>query len=195
VPKTGGNWVQSALSAAGVPLQLLERAQPGVVSAHAGLAATADYADRFTLAYVRHPLDWWRSFWVYRMRTGWVDGHSIDANAHSSDFNEFIAQVVTRLPGHLEHRFAMYIGERRHPISYIGRCETLLDDLVDALRSAGEPFDEAALRAQPPVNVGDYRRFPALYEPELAVALARAEQSLIGRFYPDDPVPQHLVAV
>jgi hypothetical protein len=194
VPRTGGVWIGQALIAAGVAVEPLLRPQNGISSGHAGLRATGDYADRFTLAYVRHPLEWWRSLWVFRMRTGWVADHLIDSATRSEDFNDFVSLVVERLPGHFAERSAVYIGEPEEPISYIGRFESLLDDLVSALTLAGESFDEAALRAQPPANANDYACLPALYEPELAVALAGAEHRLIERFYADDPVPGRLLA-
>jgi hypothetical protein len=187
VPKTGGTWVEGALRAAGVPTEPLARPDDGIVAAHATLRVTDDYAERFTLAFVRHPLDWWRSFWGYRMRTGWVDGHEIDSRARSDDFNEFAELVAQRLPGHLTARFERYIGPPQQPISYIGRFESLVDDLVHALKLAGERFDEAALRAHQPANRNDYERHPAAFAPGVAVRLAAAEQALIERFYPGDP--------
>jgi hypothetical protein len=194
VPKTGGVWVTGALAAAGVATAPLARSQNGMVPAHAGLEATADYDRLFTLAYIRHPLDWWRSFWGHRMVHGWEPAHAIDSRARSDDFHEFIALVVERLPGHLHERFSLYIGPPERPISYIGRFERLVEDLVRALHQAGEPFDEAALRSHPRENVGDYARHPARYTPALADALARSELALIERFYAEEPIPSALVA-
>ena len=186
VPKTGGSWVQSALSAAGVPIEPLDREDGEIVSAHATLRVTADFADRFTLAFVRHPLDWWCSFWAYRMRTGWVDGHAIDSVARSEDFNEFASLVAERLPGHLEERFNLYVGPIDLPISFVGRYESLVDDLVRALELAGEQFDEVALRAHPPVNRNDYAAHRPGYRPEVAARLAASERAVIDRFYGGD---------
>lgn len=193
IPKTGGTWVSQALPAAGVPVRELARASPGVVAAHAGLAETEDHADRFTFAFVRHPLDWWRSFWGHRMRVGWEPDHVIDSRACSEDFDEFIAQVVEHLPGHLNERFCRYVGPPEAPISFVGRFETLVDDLCAALTAAGERFDEAALRAHRAANVNDYARFPATYDAGLARELAASEAAVIARFYGDDPLPAPLV--
>jgi hypothetical protein len=164
-----------------------------VSPAHADLAATSDYGDRYTFAFVRHPLDWWRSFWAFRMRRGWQPGHPIDSRASSPDFDEFIGQVLEHLDGHLAERFGSYIGPPEAPISFIGRFESLIDDLVRALTAAGERFDEALLRAHPPSNVSDYDRFPAAFDPELARRLAQSEHAIIERFYAHDPIPGRLV--
>ena len=203
IPKTGGTWVTEALGVAGVRSNYLwRRSQPrcspigsdrAVSPAHADLAATSDYGDRYTFAFVRHPLDWWRSFWAFRMRTEWQPGHPIDSRACSPDFDEFISQVLEHLDGHLTERFGWYIGPAEAPISFIGRFESLTDDLVRALTAAGERFDEVLLRAHPRSNVTDYYRFPAMFDPELARRLARSEHAIIERFYADDPVPERLL--
>jgi hypothetical protein len=193
VPKTGGTWAWRALQAANVPLELLDRPSNGVLGWHCGLDQTEDYADRFTFAFVRHPLAWWRSFWGNRMRHGWEPDHAIDSRARSDDFNDFIEQVVENLPGHFGERLSSYIGPPEAPITFVGRYENVVEDLVRALRLAGEVFDEQALRHHAPENVGDYERFPAHYRPQLAVALAAVEHETIERFYPRQPVPADLL--
>jgi hypothetical protein len=189
VPKAGGTWIWRALEAAGVEIEVLGLPPPNPKTNHLGLRDTADYAERFTIAFIRHPLDWWRSLWGYRMRTGWDPQRHIDSLACSEDFNTFIEQVIERLPGHLEVLYARYIGPPSQPITFIGRYEALVDDLVRALRAAGEEFDEQALRSYPPDNVNDYERFPALYQPDVARRLADSERAVIERFYADEPVP------
>ncbi len=193
IPKTGGTWVTEALRVAGVPTELLLRRSKAVSTGHADLAATSDYGDRYTFAFVRHPLDWWRSFWAYRMRTGWQPDHPIDSRASSPDFDEFIRQVLRHLDGRQAKIFGRYIGPSDAPISFIGRFESLTDDLVHALTEAGERFDEASLRAHPPSNVSDYDRFPATFDPELARRLAQSEHPIIERFYAGDSVPERFV--
>lgn len=195
VPKCGGTWVWRALEAAGVELEVLgEPPTPNPKTNHLDLSRTEAYADRFTIAFVRHPLDWWRSLWAYRMRTEWDPRRTVDAVAGSDDFNTFVENVVERLPGYLEAEFARYIGPPSRPIEFIGRFESLSGDLIRALREAGEEFDEAVLRSHPPDNVNDYERFVADYRPDVAARLAESERAVIERFYADEPVPARLLA-
>ncbi len=194
VPKCGGTWVWRALEAAGVEIEVLGEPPPNRKTNHLDLSKTEDYADRFTIAFVRHPLGWWRSLWAYRMRTGWDPELRIDSVACSADFNTFIEQVVKCLPGDLETQFARYIGSPSRPIAFVGRFESLADDLVRALEIAGEEFDEHTLRSYPPDNVNDYEHFPALYRPDVAARLAVSERAVIERFYADDPIPARFLA-
>jgi hypothetical protein len=194
VAKTGGTWCWRALQMGGVPVEAIGGDPPHPRTTHLDLSQTEEYADRFTIAFVRHPLDWWRSRWAHLMRIGWEDRGPIASGARSDDFNTFIEQVLERLPGHFEKELQRYIGPPSSPIDFIGRYEALADDLVRALRQAGEEFDEPALRAYPPDNVGDYARFPAVYRRDLAERLATAEHAVIERFYPGNPVPAHLLS-
>jgi hypothetical protein len=194
VPKTGGTWVWGALVAAGVEIEVLGLPPPDARTNHWGLRETEDYDDRFTIAFVRHPLDWWRSLWAWRMRDGWDPRSKMDSIAGSEDFNTFIERIVEHFPGHLETLFARYIGPPSRPITFIGRYEALVDDLARALREAGEDFDEHALRSNPPALVSDYERFPALYRQDLAVRLADSERAVIERFYADEPIPARFLA-
>jgi hypothetical protein len=194
-PKCGGTWVWRALEAAGVEVTVFgDTPVPNPKNYHLDLAGTNEYADRFTIAFIRHPLDWWRSMWGYRMRTGWDLNRRVDSVTHSEDFNTFIEHVVERLPGHLSPEFARYIGPPSRPIEFIGRFEMLVDDLVRGLREAGENFDEQVLRLHPPDNVNDYARFPAVYRRNVAARLAESERAVIDRFYFDEPIPAWLVA-
>ena len=194
VPKTGGTWVAQAAAAAGVAAVAPDHPHYDAhysLHGHADVLDTAGYAGRLRVAFVRHPLDWWRSYWGHRMRAGWTDG-DIDRLA-SDDFNAFAAAVAERFPGHLAGLFERFVGTAAEPIEFIGRYESLCDDLCIALRAAAEPFDESLLRAHPPANSNDYRIFPAVYEPAVAAALAEAERAAIERFYWWDPLPARLI--
>jgi hypothetical protein len=188
VPKTGGYWVTSALKAAGVTVEPSED-----LPFHANLAESQSYADRFTFAFVRHPLDWWRSYWSHRMRHGWQTDVAIDVEAGAFDFDEFIGRVVGVASGGAGSMFAEFVGAAEGEIDFIGRYEHLADDLVTALRLAGEDFDETALRASPRLNESDYLRLPALYRRDTAERLAESERTAIGRFYAAESIPESLL--
>jgi hypothetical protein len=195
VPKTGGSYVADALEAAlgAGRVDFSESSDRRERRGHAGLRSF-DNSGLFTLAFIRHPLSWYRSFWSFRMRTGWQMDHPLDCAARSEDFNTFVAGASERLPGYLGLLFGQFIGPPDKPIDFIGRYERLADDLCAALRLAGEVFDEDTIRAVAPVNTTDYERFPANYRPEVAWRLALAEREVIERFYSEDPVPASMLS-
>jgi hypothetical protein len=195
MPKTGGTWLAQAVAAAGVQTS---RPDPLVDQrySHHGHASLLDVGagDRFSVAFVRHPLDWWRSYWAYRMRVGWDVENELDRAAASDDFNEFVTRVVDRYPGHLDDLVKQFVGSPAPKVDFVGRFEYLVDDACTALRLGGEPFYERAVRAHPNVNVSDYDSFHARYRPDVAARLADAEGQTIERFYPEDPIPATFIA-
>lgn len=194
LPKTGGSYVTGALGAVmrACAIDFSRSGDRRERNGHAGLRSF-EGNELFTLAFVRHPLSWYRSFWSYRMRIGWRMEHPLDRAARSDDFGEFVAAVTERMPGYLGLLFGEFIGPAERPIDFIGRYERLTDDLCEALSLAGESFDEQALRAYKPVNASDYERHPVHYEPDAAWRLALAERQVIERFYSHDPVPARLL--
>jgi hypothetical protein len=87
------------------------------------------------------------------------------------------------MPGFLTNEYYVpMVGPREQEIDFVGRYENLADDLVTALRLAGEDFNERELRSTPPVNRGDYGRFAAEYDRDLLLALISAEEESFVRF-------------
>ena len=195
LPKTGGSWVVAAAAAAGIPLRGPDPLGDQHYSAH-GHATLGDVGtdERFSVAFVRHPLDWWRSYWGHRMRAGWDMENGIDRAAASSDLNEFVTRVMERCPGQLDALVDRFVGSPQPQVDFVGRFEHLVQDTCTALRLAGERFAEDAVRGYPKVNANDYGSCPARYRPDVAERLARAERRTIERFYPDDPLPAALIA-
>lgn len=195
VPKTGGTWITQAVIAAGVSVRGPDPLGDQSYSEH-GHAVLGEIAagDRLSVAFVRHPLDWWRSYWGHRMRAGWDERNAVDATAASSDFNDFIVRALDGgHVGYYDALIAHFIGHPDPAIDFVGRFEYLAEDTMQALELSGESFSREALLAHPLENGNDYERFPARYEPEVAERLAQAEAQTIERFYPHEPVPSPLL--
>jgi hypothetical protein len=189
LPKTGGTWTAGAVEAAGVTTRLPDLLGEQHYSAH-GHADLNDVTvnNRFSVAFVRHPLDWWRSYWGYRMRTGWREDNGIDLAAKSCEFNDFIERMLKYRPGYLSELVGQFVGSPVPIVDFVGRFEHLVDDVCTALRLGGESFSEFAIRDYPHQNVSDYDRFPAVYHPDVADHLIEAEDETIKRFYACEPV-------
>lgn len=177
VPKTGGVWVRGAIARAGIPT-VESGGNPGDPAMLHQTLRTVDTGGRFTFTFVRHPLRWYASFWAYRMEWGWRNQDPLDS-CLCADFPAFIRRVLRRFPkGHLSDRYDLYVGPPGL-MSFVGRTENLVEDLVAALREAGEEFDEEDLRKTPRANE---TRLRPVYPEDLHAALLKAEERALVRF-------------
>jgi hypothetical protein len=175
VPKTGGSWVTMAVRAGGCQVE------DYVVDddVHGDLSY-CPHRDRFIFAFVRHPLALYRSYWRFKIGHKWDVRNPFDMDCAADTFPAFVEKVVSKYQGWCSSMFEDYVGPPDRPIDFIGRYETLADDLVRALRTAGESFDESALRATPPVNVSG--PCEASWTPALVDAVVKSEARALQRF-------------
>jgi hypothetical protein len=176
VPKTAGTWVAKAMEAAGLC------PEPEGGSEHP-FFHELDRRNRFSFAFVRDPLHWWGSEWKFRR-----NHHYRDLVNHPYDrwldlgFDEFVERVTEHCPGFLSQTYDKHIGTIEDSVDFIGRYENLVDDLVKALRLAGEEFDESAVRGLSSTNESGDAVW--LY-PEQLRPLMEAEKPAYQRFYPE----------
>lgn len=203
VPKTGGTWVRTAIDRAGIPNRESNRGQePLGFRFHTDLTNTTDRGPlnltfrrrpgtwyipggRFCFAFVRNPLDWYRSYWAHRMRKGWKPRHKIDSVCASDEFETFVGHMLEKFPGYVSELYELYTGPEADEIGFVGRQENLVPDLIRALRDAGEPFDEGRIRETGPVNLGSELQAwseKSRYSPQLEEAVRRAEHRAMKRF-------------
>ncbi|WP_253156192.1 sulfotransferase family 2 domain-containing protein [Stieleria tagensis] len=176
VPKTGGNWVSHVL--------LREfpdaRRTPKI---HTTRKSAAD-PQAFTFAFVRHPLSWYQSYFSYKQRKGWDPKNDWDQRVKSDCFGDFLETALDLTPGYYSKMLRRYVGQVGDEIDFIGRFETLVDDLITALQMAGEPFNPATLRETPPINQSQYGQHPAIYPVDLIEPVIASEWETVQRFYP-----------
>lgn len=177
IPKTGGTWVRRALAAAEIPWTTTE------LIPHADFSELEPLVDgRFTFAFVRHPVAWYRSAWSYRMSHPDKPGPAAMAEHWSEDFDTFVSNCCLHRPGLLTELLERFTG---WPVKldWVGQAENLADGLVEALTLAGEDFDPAAIYGCPPANVSPAQfRESAVYRDETLALLLRAEQGVISRY-------------
>lgn len=192
VPKTGGNWVSDVLEANDLVFAHLggKHAGPEQLAPLRRLLQIPDRYDRpnrplFTFCFVRHPLAWYESWFRMNAARGWPEwaadadawNPSCDLNGLGAPtFDGFIDQVLTRRPGFLSGLYASYAGGSH----FVGRQESMADDLVTVLQFLQARFDERSLRRRARVNVStpvDVRLDPAL-----RIALEAAEADAYARY-------------
>ena len=194
-PKTGGQWVAAALENAGLITGRL-----GVVHASPDeIWHEPEFQQRpFVFAMVRHPLTWYQSMWAHRMDEGW-DRDPIDdpewftprwiaiwaeftRHCKADTFDEFVHRCVAWQPtGYVS---MLYDAYTQH-CTFVARQESLVDDLLTALQSAGEPFEPEPILRTPKRNVrAQHSRWLShcRYTPELIQLVMRAEEQAILRF-------------
>jgi hypothetical protein len=149
-PKTGTVWVREALKCSGVyhiPIGPPELRFHGYLSLFGrGFSGIA--------AFVRNPISWHRSYWAYRCSpdSKWDQRWNIDADCSSEIFDQYVGKVTSLYPGFAASLFEKFTGPAQNPISYIGKQERLVEDLIELLTLWRERFSEQAIRAVAPLN-------------------------------------------
>lgn len=179
IEKTGGEWVKQAIRRAGIPARALSPfGDHGPQDEHC-YPEHVDTRGKLTFTFVRNPLDWYASMWAFRMMHGWNNTHPLSV-CQSDDFQQFLRKVLVRFPGFVSQLYESYAGPPPGRLDFVGHQETLADDLIRALRLAGERFDPRIIRSTPLANVSFGHR--GLYPPDLRRAVERGEWRAMVRF-------------
>ena len=176
IPKTAGNWVVKAIGNAGIVARKI--GDPKLMAHDLPWQFPDDGRTRF--AFVRHPVNWYASFWGYRMGEGWRKDTLLDIKCKSMNFNDFMEKVFKYCPSHVSQMYELWFGSPKHPtIRVYGKQENLVDDLVKILKNCGEIFNEDLLRETPPENVSEEK--PEISD-ELKKRIIASEKRAIERF-------------
>jgi hypothetical protein len=176
IGRTGGHWVNHVLWAAGLieqrlfPLHLT----PAQVASNP-LVATK----RYSFCFVRHPLRWAASLWRHQMEFGW-SGSEMSNSAAQDNFAEFLQNLLQIYPnGACRSAMTPYTNN----CTFVGRLETIADDLKQALTEAGETFDAHAFQS-PPVNETSVQvlKSASVAPIEVLEAFMKAEQEFCSHF-------------
>jgi len=177
VPKTGGSWVKKVIAASNIECRNYSISD----NAHIGLK-DCPCLEKFKFAFVRHPVDLYRSYWQFKMTYGWDRNNPLDMECRSDSFHKFVRDVLDKFTGVYSKSLIDFVGETNDEIEFIGKYENLVDDLVFALKAAGEICDETFIRTFPVQNVSDKIAFPAVYTDQLENDVRSAESMVIKRF-------------
>jgi len=203
VPKTGGTSIAGALGLhAAVPAmrtkprrQLAKGlAAEGLPDAVLDLSVHAKWRDveacvgrevlesLFTFGFVRNPFDLELSWFTYCQQNASHPGH--DAAKQAKTFPNYARTVLAERPPHdpgYQENF-LCDGDGSIPLSFVGRFESLADDVAQVFSTLGFPLDE-----MPHFNQSYHAPWPSEYDPETAAivrALHRRDFDVFG--YDDD---------
>ena len=178
MPRTGGTWIRKLMGQGLVKGKIREfsrhiKERDSCINRR---HATPDLIEPrgFTFTFVRHPFEWYKSFWKYRTRNGrWIAQNWCEltkTGCASNDFNEFIDLVIKNHPeGYYSNVVKQFL-----PLDYMGKYENLLNDFITALRLGGENFYEKGIRNFTPMNVS--RSVDLRYAPGQKEKLAEIER-------------------
>lgn len=178
VPKTGGSWVKAAIRNAGID------AEEYIVDGdfHGDLSY-CPFPDRFVFAFVREPLSLYQSYWRFKMAGAWDPRNPFDMDCGAPTFEAFVENVLRLEPAWCSRMFEDYVGRTpADEIDFVGRFESLADDLVRALAMTGMSFDETAIRATGPINRSTVSSERARWTGDLADRVRASERQAIVRF-------------
>lgn len=150
---------------------------------------------RLTCAFVRNPLDWYRSAWTYLTKDSdwglWLERFGLSRDRQCKHhFEHFVRAAVYETPGLVS---AMYRRYTKH-VQMVGRTETLYADMATMLERSGHVFDAAAVTAQPALNTTRTtpRHAAAIYSEELFNLAVQAEAEAIDLYRYRDAMPDYL---
>lgn len=186
IPKTGSDWVRAACHAAmRTPISEIGEWHSDFSQVREILNTQREYHPIFA-TFIRHPLSWYRSAWAYWLQTERFPRCEDDPVVESDDFESFVTNCLRVAPdGYVTRLYKKYLGGEKASPFFVGRQESLVDDLVTLLTWAEEDFDEDILRSVPSCNVrgSDPTFRDPGYSPELRAAVLQAESRIISAFY------------
>ena len=202
VPKTGGTWVREVLrklnllyrdSRMGLKHSTPEhindilRFRCGHFIRHWPFRPTVTpkkLRDAFKFCFVRNPLRWYESWWKYMAghwhpweADRWHPQRMID-NCGDDDFNVFLANILRNRPGYVSEMYSWYT----EGVDFVGKCESLADDLVRALDAAGLNVDIEVLHRFPSVNQSKSHLGEPEWDSMILQKIIDSESASIERF-------------
>lgn len=174
------------------PLKLVNKLAPPTVSQYN--QPNFDINIPYIFCFVRHPLSWYESWWKYMSARNWQSwGNEYDYTSSwhpnailndfgDGDFNTFVRKVIRKRPGYVTEFYGWYT---QPGVRFIGKQETLVDDLIYVLRQINIKFDEERLKSFQPKHVSKSPNKPIVWDEELKIEVERLEYASLIRYgYP-----------
>lgn len=173
-PKTAGKFVRVAVQKLGIEYEEHEDEIGWYERFAEWKGPTTEY---FT--FVRHPAEWYRSYWADRIINGWGGDLIIAHKCVSDDFNEFVANCCKQYPGFVTNLYDRY----QSPYGETYKYERLVRDLPKAL--AGERVGREVLMSFVRVNrcaTSQDLEDRCRYYPEVYKMVVKSERHCMEKF-------------
>lgn len=212
IPKTGGNWVTTTLQECGLvkwrfghkhadmdrlfaPVSAKTCKPLASLTLHKTIKALR--TKPFMFCFVRHPLKWYESWFKYMTQPArnWKDwGNEKDLfdwhpnaalnGCGAPEFNQFVRNVIEKRPGYVTELFT---GYTKTQIDFVGKQETLREDLVAVLKRLDLKFDEEIVMKKEEFGVSPKPKQKVEWDPGLRREVMALERVALMRYgYPLD---------
>lgn len=165
---------------------------------HQSLTLHREVQQSYKFCFVRNPYSWYESYWRFMKGRDWESFHEERQQERAfflkrpwhpnafleqideDDFAGFMHHVLTKYPGYLTQMYGWYAppGE----IDFVGRTESLVEDLLTVLETVGGEIDEEAIRNTEKVNTSPDRIERPTWTEELRAEVRRLETPVFERF-------------
>ncbi len=218
IPKTGGTWVTRVLRESGLIRCSIGHRHANLEHVLApgfqGWGRRLEWLYKrslflrthprpFTFCFVRHPLDWYESFFRYKSQPelNWVrdgeehnfhrwhpnavlNGLGLNRQGEGRGFNEFVSAVLDRYPGYVTSLYSHYTFR---PVDFVGKQESLRDDLIAVLGRMGCEFDPDLIRGWERINRSREEQDRLHWDPAVRRRALQLEWAALERFgYPEE---------
>lgn len=172
IPRTGGMWINKALKVSGIPVsrwnQTFTRSIPKKHALIGHIPPDNRASVKVAFAFVRHPLDYYKSVWTYLKNKGKHQRHKIENNfswhpfhkpielwQDDIDFVSWCLRMCDHEPGWMARLVDLYVGPAGGEFcQYIGRTEKLEEDFCSIMSLLGYQIDQTKL--PPKSNANKY---------------------------------------
>lgn len=188
IPKTGGTWVRQALEDADLSIATIlsrdrkESYNNTIDSWHNVPTWDIRYQERPNrFCFVRHPAEWYRSYWAFRMwKKNWnVVENDFDFWCAAGNFEEFIEKVLHHYSGYLTQMHAYFADH----CTFVGKSENLPTDLLTVLDLFEEKYDPRDIALLHPIKVTPIKyKMAAIYAEGQLERILEAESGALERY-------------
>lgn len=140
---------------------------------------------RLLFGFVRHPLSWYQSYWVYRKIQGWSVDDVRNGHHITESFTHFVESRLHHRPCGVSIMYRTKFGSKKSDNIFIGKMENLRQNLCTALDMAGEDYGAGIINTKEKTNVAssnDEWKEKCYYTPELLEKVLETEEEAINRF-------------
>lgn len=195
IPKTASTWVRRTIGHIGIRTRMCNSVDAhkkhpfGLYRYHATPDDTKYSPEAlFSFCFVRNPIDWYKSFFVFRYRrTKKMTKDFPPDRVWDRNINVFVNNVIDEYNDFITQLYQFYVGEDCKKVNFIGKQENATEDLIKALSLSGQEFDPNAIRSIPPCNTSasdpKYIYFSSGLNADTIIRIVNTERWVYDTFY------------